>query len=102
MKKLPILLLFGSLLYSQSCAPIKTVAKTTKNEDISRSSEAIAKLEEGKTLYNTKCQRCHGLYNTKAYTAAEWRVNVNAMSQKARLVEGEKEAIYNYLAANAK
>ena len=102
MKKLSIALLLGSLLYSQRCTPTKTVAKSTKTEEVSRSSETLAKLEEGKMLYNTKCQRCHGLYNTKAYTAAEWRVNVNAMSQKARLVAGEKEAIYNYLAANAK
>ena len=56
----------------------------------------------GKTVYTTRCNRCHGLKNTENYTEQQWTGILKNMIPKARLNEDESKQVTAYVMANAK
>lgn len=54
-------------------------------------------LAEGKSLYGMNCAKCHELYDTKSFTAEEWKPIVLRMQPKARISDEQREKIYAYL-----
>lgn len=59
-------------------------------------------LSEGKKLFEGRCQKCHSLYSPKEFTAAEWKDNLDAMKDNAKLTRSEYNLIFHYLSKNAK
>ena len=60
------------------------------------------KLQQGKLLYEKKCQKCHMLYEPKDYKLKQWKENLIEMKEKAELNKDEYSLILGYLSANCK
>lgn len=56
----------------------------------------------GKTIFTTRCNRCHGLKTTENYTHQQWENILKSMIPKARLNEDESKQVTAYVMANAK
>ena len=62
----------------------------------------LARISEGKTLYETNCNKCHALFNPGKFNEKEWTKNLNWMAPKAEITNEQKETIFAYLSNNAK
>ena len=56
----------------------------------------------GKTIFETRCGRCHGLKNTADYTSQRWEGILRSMTPKARLTQTEIQQVTAYVKANSK
>ena len=63
------------------------------------SPEAIA---AGKTIFETRCNRCHDLKIVDVYTAERWTTILQTMIPRARLNEEQAKQVRSYVMANAK
>jgi cytochrome c5 len=61
--------------------------------------EAIA---AGKAVFETKCNRCHELKDTKIYTTDRWTSILRIMIPRARLEEEQARQVTSYVMANSK
>jgi hypothetical protein len=52
---------------------------------------------EGKSLFGMNCAKCHELYDSKSFTAAEWKPIVLRMQKQAKISDEQREKIYAYL-----
>ncbi|MFZ5894483.1 MAG: hypothetical protein ACOY0T_25700 [Myxococcota bacterium] len=71
---------------------------------VARQSEpavSLADLDRGRTLYASKCGKCHALREPGSLQPADWRHEIEEMETKqgVRLSNGESQDIYRYLAA---
>lgn len=57
----------------------------------------LAELNEGKTLYEVNCQKCHGLKDPKKYTEEQWNKIVPPMAKKAKIDAQQEETIRKYV-----
>ena len=81
-------------LYSCSSKSSIPTAEVPKEKVLS------PELAEGKSLYENSCARCHQLYNSKDFSAEQWKPIVQRMQKKARLDDAQGLKIYNYLTMN--
>jgi mono/diheme cytochrome c family protein len=63
------------------------------------SPEAIA---AGKTLFETRCNRCHDLKDPKGYSSERWTPILQSMIPKARLNEEQAKEVSSYVMTNSK
>ena len=56
----------------------------------------------GKTVYEAKCSKCHGLKDPAKYTQERWVGLVNWMAPRAKVVDDEKAQILAHVQHNAK
>jgi len=61
-----------------------------------------ATISQGKTVFEAKCARCHGLKNVSNYTQQRWDGILRTMAPRARLTETETQQVAAYVKANAK
>jgi cytochrome c5 len=54
----------------------------------------------GKTLYETRCNRCHDAPDTKKYNAQKWDGYLSIMMPRARLSPEQKVHVTAYVKAN--
>ena len=110
MKSFIALLIIAVTLYScaQKITPATqtTTVADTKNPVVIHT-EAAQKTEspqvaEGKTIYITKCARCHGPKPVENWTVQEWVPIIDRMSSKARLDAIEKANVTAYVNFYAK
>ena len=66
---------------------------------VENSPEAIA---AGKIIFETRCNRCHDLKDTKGYAADRWTTILKTMIPRARLNEEQAKQVTSYVMANAK
>ncbi len=62
----------------------------------------LAKITEGKSLYETNCNKCHELHKPGKYNEQQWTKNLNWMAPKAKITDEQKATIFAYLSNNAK
>jgi mono/diheme cytochrome c family protein len=74
-------------------------APKSKQPLIENSPEAIA---AGKTIFETRCNRCHDLKDTQGYTPERWTAILQIMIPRARLNEEQAKQVTSYVMANAK
>ncbi len=60
------------------------------------------KLQQGKLLYEKKCQKCHMLYEPRDYRLKQWKENLVEMKEKAGINKDEYILILGYLSANCR
>ena len=65
----------------------------------------LEQYQSGRSLYETNCNKCHGLKTPKNYSEEEWAKLVPAMSKKANdkkgsnLTDEDQMLIYQYVIA---
>jgi mono/diheme cytochrome c family protein len=57
---------------------------------------------QGKTVYTTRCNKCHALKTVENYTADRWTNILKSMIPKAKLNETEAQQVTAYVMDNAK
>lgn len=62
----------------------------------------LAKITEGKTLYETNCNKCHALHNPGKFNEQQWTKYLDRMAPKAKVTDDQKASIFAYLSNNAK
>ena len=72
--------------------------RSVPNNDNPRS----VSMEQGKTVFVTKCNTCHALKSPGDYTADQMNTILKAEIPKAKLSSKEAEQVTAYLLANAK
>jgi mono/diheme cytochrome c family protein len=60
---------------------------------------AMAQLQQGRTLFGSRCIECHTLPPITAHTASEWPHLINEMAARANLKPNEREAVLAYVLA---
>lgn len=58
---------------------------------------SMATLQQGKTLYEDKCGKCHGLKDPGAYDEAQWGKHVKRMAPKAKIDKPTEDLILQYV-----
>lgn len=53
--------------------------------------------QQGMTLFNNSCGKCHDLPNPDGYSNRDWVGIMNAMAPKAKLNEEQHELVYQYI-----
>ncbi len=54
-------------------------------------------LEEGKSIYENTCNKCHDLYAPNDFTKEEWVPIMKSMQIKAKIDNEQTAKIYNYI-----
>lgn len=108
MKKITtlLLLLFISVLMVE-CSTAKKTASTQPPVDNPAVAEikrnfTPAQMEEGKLVWQAKCQKCHKLYSPESHSVAKWEDILVRMNAKAKLTEDEAGKVRAYVLTNAK
>ncbi|HYG15382.1 MAG TPA: hypothetical protein VEC12_06470 [Bacteroidia bacterium] len=57
----------------------------------------LNELQNGHTIYTTKCNKCHGLKNIMKLTESHWDHEIDEMAPKAKLTAEEKETLKKYI-----
>ena len=107
---LSLLLLLAIIMIACSKKTVATKEVATESAqavqpETSKSTGEVADVNliaAGKTIYETKCTRCHGMKPTDFYTPERWDGILKTMVPKAKLTEGETEQVTAYVKANAK
>ena len=55
----------------------------------------------GKTVYESKCGRCHDLYSPKQFSSTEWEIKLEEMATLSGLTESDEKNVKAYLNANS-
>ena len=106
--KVIALAILAVIIYScaaKSSVPTTEVKKTESSEPTVNDKKGVAtvmtpELAEGKNLYENNCAKCHKLYDSKDFSAEEWKPIVDRMQKKAHLDDMQGQKIYNYLTMN--
>ena len=83
-----------------------TTFETTPSESLKGSGETVVAdvslMAAGKTVYETKCIRCHAMKPLAAFTEPRWDAILKLMTPKANLTQVETQQVSAYVKANAK
>ena len=82
-----------------ACAP-KLPVPTESDAALARThfdDVTLAQLKTGRSVYLRKCSRCHVNYWPNRFSEEKWTREVEKMSSRAKLRQGEQEAILRYL-----
>lgn len=61
-----------------------------------------ADMAEGKSLWQTNCNKCHKLYEANDYNVGKWENVLPRMNKRAKLDDTQAGKVRAYLLANAK
>jgi len=81
---------------------VPAAAVTTPASDSTIAMPDAALVEAGKSVYTTKCTKCHALKVVDNYTVEKWTGILQSMIPKAKLDETESAQVTAYVTANAK
>lgn len=96
--KVIALAVFAVIVYS--CASTSSLPVTEVKKEEAKVIVVTSELAEGQNLYENNCANCHKLYDTKDFSAEEWKPIVARMQKNAQLNDMEAQKIYNYLTMN--
>ena len=117
MKKASLIALLALTVWAchrKAVAPATTATPAATSEKVAAETAASAPapaapaapsaetLASGKTVYTTRCNRCHEAKPLEKYTTAQWEGILKSMIPKARLNELEAQHVTAYVMANAK
>jgi hypothetical protein len=95
-----------SILYSSLCAILlscgSTKLLTPTQADVDRvKSEfpevTVASLNEGKSIMENNCNRCHKLFHPETKNVEQWNQIVPIMAKKAKLNAADEQKVLRYI-----
>ena len=96
-----ISILTVSVLLLAACAAKKTavvISDAAANRASAKYPGAtLATLQQGKTLYEDNCGKCHGLKSPTAYNEEQWGKHVKRMAPKAKIDKPTEDLILQYV-----
>ncbi len=113
MKKIITLLSFATLsVFLVNCSSGKKTAVTTPAENVEktpadkvaeiRKNYTAQQLEEGKTIWQGSCDKCHKLYLPESRSVQKWENVLPRMSKRSKLSDEQAGLVRAYIIANAK
>ena len=84
----------------KKAVPAAAVVTPTTDSAVAMADPAL--VEAGKSVYTTKCTKCHALKVVDNYTVEKWTGILQSMIPKAKLDETESAQVTAYVTANAK
>jgi cytochrome c5 len=102
MKRFTILLGFAVTIIIASCSDnsVRAIQVTQKDTDIASKKwqgVTMAQLTQGKTIYESNCNKCHKLKDPKSHTEEEWNKIVPNMSRKAKIDAASQDLVLKYV-----
>lgn len=88
--------IFTLLVFACSPKTVTTASTPKSTTKIELSSDLLV----AKKSYENNCAKCHKLYNSKDFTAQEWKPILERMQPKAEISDQERDKIYAYLTMN--
>jgi hypothetical protein len=82
----------GCASLEQAAPPVETIA-------LQSSAPKRVQLEQGRTIYITKCAKCHSPEPVHRYTVTRWQDILSNMTAKAKLDPSESAAVRDYVFA---
>lgn len=67
-----------------------------------KTSEKPSSEQSGRTIYTTRCNKCHAAKTIKNYTLTQWEGILKKMVPNANLNTEEASSLYEYIRANAR
>ncbi|RYE25432.1 MAG: hypothetical protein EOP51_04110 [Sphingobacteriales bacterium] len=105
MKKLYLLFALVSSVALVQCSPKraanKEMSEAEKVADVNKNFTP-AQMEEGKTLWQDKCGKCHKLPQPEAYTVSKMDRVLPRMINRSKLTDEQGAMVRAYLLAHAK
>ena len=97
----------ASITLATACSSTKktTASKRSGSEketEIKVPNYTVAELEEGKGIWEAKCDRCHKLYSPESYTKTKWEGILPRMNKRSKLNEDEAGKVRGYIMSRAK
>ena len=87
------------------CASTKTVAKSDASPTAmvaeAKKNYTSAQMEQGKTIWQSHCQKCHKLYEPQSHSVSKWNNVLPRMTSRAHLDADQAGMVRAYLIANA-
>ena len=87
------LLIFVAGITMLACAP-KSAEIVTEEASPAIPSASVSK---GKTIYETKCIKCHALKTIKNHTTEQWAMILPKMAIKAKLINDQEALVNEYI-----
>ena len=95
-----LLILLALTAILSSCTKDSTVSEgslyTPSIADITANA-TLQELQQGRELYISYCNRCHGLYLPENYTPAQWKTTMISMGPKAGASSSDLLLITKYV-----
>jgi hypothetical protein len=57
----------------------------------------LQELQQGRSLYMSKCDACHGLYSPDNYSSAQWKQIISSMGPKTNMTSAETQLVTKYV-----
>ncbi|MDP2337410.1 MAG: cytochrome c [Bacteroidota bacterium] len=94
-------LLFGMVLFFSSCqqsnvSPTSSSAYVPTASDVTASA-TLSQLQQGRSLFLSRCGNCHGLPSTDSYTSSNWSYIVSNMAPRAGLSSTDAALVLKYV-----
>ena len=89
---------FAAVLLS-GCVSLDQAAPRVETFAAQPSGEIRVQLERGRTLYITKCAKCHSPEPVRKYSSFRWEDILQEMNQEAKLDETDARAVRAYVFA---
>lgn len=66
---------------------------------VAKTSTSAAVLEQGRTLYVSRCDQCHDLEMLESRSPSAWKSEVSSMARRAKIDDAQQALIVQYLTA---
>lgn len=105
MKKLVMLAISSGVILFSECTPKKaTTGAMSAEAKVSevKKNYTEAQMEEGKTLWQGACGKCHKLYNPEDITVEKWENVLPRMAKRSKFDDEQTGKVRAYLLTHAK
>jgi mono/diheme cytochrome c family protein len=96
MKKAVVIVVLVLFVFACHRKTVVSAESTTNDAELS------ILVQKGKTIYTTRCTKCHGLKPVNHYTANSWNKILSSMVPKAKLSQEEADQVNAYVMAYSK
>ena len=104
-KALTLSVLIAASFLLTKCASTNSVAKseTSPKEMVAEAKKnySATQLEQGKTIWQNSCHKCHKLYEPASHSVSKWNSVLPRMTKRAHLDDADAGMVRAYLIAKA-